>query len=268
MIKDQHQRDAALDPTQSFIVQAPAGSGKTTLLTQRMLVLLAQAEKSPEEIIAITFTRKSAREMQTRIIDALQAAQNPAPTTPAALHTWQLAKKVLERDKQLQWDLLKNPNRLRIQTIDSLCLQLVQQAPVLSRCDPTPHIAENASEYYLQAAHHLLKSLNEKVPWLPALENVLLQLDNQHERAAQLFASLLAQRDQWLPFLFNTHKRKTLEENLAQIITQTLEHAKKTLPENIQTPLHSVIHFAATHVPPGSSPLTVEKHPRLSRLRS
>jgi len=32
---DQLQRDQALDPARSILVQAPAGSGKTTLLTER-----------------------------------------------------------------------------------------------------------------------------------------------------------------------------------------------------------------------------------------
>ena len=61
---------AALDPQNSVVVEACAGSGKTWLLVSRIVRLLLD-DVRPGEILAITFTRKAAQEMQARLRDWL-----------------------------------------------------------------------------------------------------------------------------------------------------------------------------------------------------
>ena len=147
-IPDLAERRRALDPAHSFIVQAPAGSGKTELLIQRYLRLLAIVDH-PEEIVAVTFTRKAAGEMRERVLEALALAQaGTMPVTEHAKLTLALANAVLQRDTTAGWHIADNPARLRIQTIDSLCAGLTRQMPMLSRFGSQPESVEDADELY------------------------------------------------------------------------------------------------------------------------
>ncbi|MGD2033284.1 MAG: UvrD-helicase domain-containing protein, partial [Gammaproteobacteria bacterium] len=102
---DSPARARALEVATSFIVQAPAGSGKTELLTQRYLALLDCVD-CPEEVLAITFTRKAAGEMRNRILNALEGAEGVEPETDHGRITWRLAKRVRERDSDRGWCLM------------------------------------------------------------------------------------------------------------------------------------------------------------------
>ncbi|MGB7991595.1 MAG: UvrD-helicase domain-containing protein, partial [Candidatus Methylophosphatis roskildensis] len=62
---------AALDPRASVVVEACAGSGKTWLLVSRIVRLLLDGV-TPGRILAITFTRKAAREIEARLASWLR----------------------------------------------------------------------------------------------------------------------------------------------------------------------------------------------------
>ena len=231
---DSGARRRALDPTASFIVQAPAGSGKTELLIQRLLTLLEKVDE-PEEIVSITFTRKAASEMRERLVGALQAASEGGPiaSTHARL-TRDLALSVLERDRQADWRLLEHPSRLRIETIDALASGFTRAMPWLSRFGAMPEPVEDPFALYLIAASRTLRVLGENAPESAAVRHLLEHLDNDVTRASSLIAQMLARREQWLPLVVQVPDvsalRPTLEANLAAAINDELSRLNGLAP--------------------------------------
>ncbi len=61
------QKEAVKHETGPLLIIAGAGTGKTTVITQRVAYLIEQKRAKPEEILALTFTDKSATEMEERI---------------------------------------------------------------------------------------------------------------------------------------------------------------------------------------------------------
>lgn len=249
--QDQHQRKLALDPRQSFIVQAPAGSGKTELIIQRILTLLVHVKK-PEEILAITFTKKSAHEMRARVLKALdQAMHQPEPDKPHEKLTWKLADAVLKRDQELQWNLITNPNQLQIKTIDSFCTFLTGQLPLLSHFGSQPDISTYAYNLYREAVLEVLALIEEDNAWSSTIARLLEHADNDANKLVDLLISMLQKRDQWQKHLFSNLNmsegewRQLLSSQIASVINIDLEHVAACYPENLEEELLSLLRFAA-----------------------
>ena len=198
---DAAARAEALDIRRSFIVEAPAGSGKTGLLIQRFLKLLTdEAVTSPEQVLAITFTLAATAEMRDRVIGHLERAHRPAPATISSfdLQTRELARAVLERDRQLDWSLLDHPQRLNIRTIDSVCAEIARTLPVLSGSGGRLTPATDAAPLHREAARRTLLLLgNEDADFNAALRNLLLHRDGNLADCEALIANMLSLRDQW-----------------------------------------------------------------------
>ena len=246
---DALERDLALDVNRSFIVQAPAGSGKTGVLTQRILKLLTLVER-PEQILAITFTKKAAAEMRNRVAEALhKAAHEPEPDQDYDKVFYRLARAVLERNQAKNWGLTENLARLRLQTIDSLCSSIVKDNPLVSGLGVQFGVEDDASELYNEASRCLLSTLGESSPVGEALYRVLGKLDNHYSNLNKLIVAMLEQRDHWLRDVTETHEdwerfRDLLQESLARINEEAEQKLLELLTPSQQQAFADVTQYA------------------------
>ncbi len=239
---DERARAQALDVTQSFIVQAPAGSGKTELLIQRYLKLLATVD-NPEEILAITFTRKAAAEMQLRVLQALRNARKGLrPDEPHLQLTAGFAVDVLRRDRENDWRLIDNPRRMRIQTLDSLNASIARSQPLSSPSGAAASAIVVDSELknlYRRAAAATLDWLAEEGALHDATRQVLLHVDTNTWLYVAYLSRMLETRDQWLPFVATglaRHEdaaalRRSFERSLAFIVGKQLDATCEAFPQ-------------------------------------
>jgi ATP-dependent helicase/nuclease subunit A len=108
---DASARAEASDPTLNVALEASAGTGKTRVLVDRYLRLLEEGS-APRHILAITFTRKAAGEMKTRILEELK--QRPS--------LW----------REMRTRLFE----IHVTTIDAFCLGLLREFPLEAGLDP------------------------------------------------------------------------------------------------------------------------------------
>ena len=262
---DDDNRKLALNLT-SFIVEAPAGAGKTELLTQRYLRLLAVVDE-PEEIVALTFSNKATAEMRNRILLSLENAQNLsaefiANLAPHQLITRGLATTALNRASIKGWNLLNQPARLRIMTIDALCSSLARQMPLLSRFGGQPAVSDNAEAHYIEAARRCMAGILNETAFDDVVTTALRYMDNDAEKLGQLLANMLAKRDQWLP-LVGRHTQlesdeisQHIEAALNYLIEQDLQQVAAVITPKLQNMLMPLAHFSSSNLA-GSHPINL-----------
>lgn len=247
-LPDETERRRALDTRLSAIVEAPAGSGKTGLLLQRYLKLLGEGGVSqPEEVLAITFTRKATADLRERVLEQLHDAAAGRPLAEEAgrfeQETRALAESALRTDERLEWHLLDQPQRLRVRTIDALCAEIARTLPLLSgsgMCEPV----EPAEALHREAARRTLLELGGNDEALnDALETVLLHRDGNLMDCETLLARMLEHRQQWGDLVpldaeslsdehLDTQVRPRLERSLEAIVCEGLQRALAAVPKD------------------------------------
>jgi len=138
----------ASDPEHNATVNASAGTGKTWLLVTRLIRLLLAGARA-DGILAVTFTRKAATEMQTRLNARLLAL---AQSTPAELKT--LLQQIdaptdavtLKRATTLYEDLLRSPFKVKTTTFHAFCQDILRRFPLEAGIPPGFELLESTAE--------------------------------------------------------------------------------------------------------------------------
>jgi ATP-dependent helicase/nuclease subunit A len=164
------QQEAIETRGRALVVEAGAGTGKTRVLVERFVHLLAANPDWPlESIIAITFTKKAAREMRTRLRQTIEArARKEGP-----ISVW------AERRRELE--------RLKVSTIHSLCAHILRENAISAGVDPGFESIEEADKQILQeeaVRQAFIELVDEDHPGLALLAS--LSIKDVREELAKL----------------------------------------------------------------------------------
>ncbi len=199
----------ALDPSSSVVVEACAGSGKTWMLVSRIVRLLL-AGVQPSEILAITFTRKAAQEMQERLHDWLHEL---AAKDDDAVREFLKQRAIddvddamLARARGLYREFLLSSSSITISTFHGWFMQIIQRAPLnagvpvgMQLLERTAAMREEAWDALADGLHADAEGeLAQEMQWLfneYGLHNTRILLGNFLNKRAEWWAYTQGQKD-------------------------------------------------------------------------
>jgi ATP-dependent helicase/nuclease subunit A len=153
------QLPAIMDRGRDVVVTAGAGAGKTRTLVARFLALLLDGLPL-RKVVAITFTKKAAREMRNRVRQEMRRYLETPQLDAAERGRWQ--------------ELYTALDAARIGTIHSLCGEILRHHPAEAGIDPLFEVLEEGQVALLQN-----QAVDEALAWAA-----------DDEQAVELFALL------------------------------------------------------------------------------
>ena len=199
----------ALDPSNSVVVEACAGSGKTWLLVSRIVRLLLAGVQSGE-ILAITFTRKAAQEMQERLHEWLHELASKDDDEVREFLQQRAIDVVddalLAKARGLYRDFLLSSSSITISTFHGWFMQIIQRAPLnagvpvgMQLLERTAALREEAWDALADSLHAAPEGeLAQEMQWLfneYGLHNTRTLLENFLHKRAEWWAYTQGQDD-------------------------------------------------------------------------
>ncbi len=201
---------AALDPARSSVVEACAGSGKTWLLVSRIVRLLLDGA-APSQILAITFTRKAAQEMEARLREWLyELATKPDSEALEFLRQRGLdqtqASALLPTARGLYETVLVAQPGMTVTTFHGWFLNVLQRAPLNQGLPGGVALQERTSQLVDEAWEKFAEELRadqssdaaQSLDWLfreTGLENTRRVLVGFLSKRAEWWTYTLGQKD-------------------------------------------------------------------------
>lgn len=185
----------------SLIIEASAGSGKTYQLINRLLLLLLSGA-NPAHIVAITFTRKAAAEMQVRLqerlynlatieVEQLNKELSNIGCTPTA--------KLISQARHLYEDVILSPQTVRCTTFHSFCQEILKRFPFEAEVPPGFELSEQTTIYRQQAWQALMSECELKENSNSSATKAIAFLFNEFglNNTRDILKSFLDQRSDW-----------------------------------------------------------------------
>lgn len=174
----------AATPELSVWASANAGAGKTKVLIDRIARLLLRGS-DPAKILAVTYTKAAAAEMQTRLYGLLGSwTISPDKDLTSALQKLDpdlgdIEPSFLAKARALFAKALETPGGLKIQTIHGFCQTILQRFPLEAGVPPGFTVLEDAAAKALQA--HVFQEAYAQAPHA-FLEVARLTSQDDHQR--------------------------------------------------------------------------------------